>query len=242
MANLSQLTQAQLDKLIQRPNWLSANTAIAGPIAGRVFASNEGWMLSPTKVHPEGKQMPAECVMAIPNLSEYLEYNKGTTQSAQFVAATTRDLIFTSVSVTRRSRSRYIVNIGMDETLISMGLNGVEFNFAPLTFPTKLPSTATLTINNFSVANGESFGRIQMDITSDEPLDQLEVTGFSGITLSVLGGLTGSVTDKNGGTHSSVALIDSDLGGKVDHTTLSTAFNSIALSDRWDGTTLTVVP
>ena len=42
--------------------------------------------------------------------------------------------------------------------------------------------------------------------------------------------------------NSNVALIDSDLGGKIDHTTLPSAFNSIPTTDRWDGTTLTVVP
>ena len=97
MANLPNLTQNQLDKLIQRPNWLSANTAISGSIAGRVFASNEGWMLAPTKVHPEGKQMPAECVMAIPNLSEYLEYDQGLIRSAQSVATATRKILFKTI-------------------------------------------------------------------------------------------------------------------------------------------------
>jgi len=112
---LPQLTQNQLNKLLRRPNWLDANTAIAG----RVFASNEGWMLSPTKIHPEGKRMPAECVVAIPRLSEYIEYNQGGVTPTEYVAeqSDTGKIFFRSISITRRSRSRYIVNIAMDEAI-----------------------------------------------------------------------------------------------------------------------------
>lgn len=246
MANLPQLTSQQLAKLTQRPNWLSANNAISGPIAGRVFASNEGWMLSPTKVHPEGKQMPAECVMAIPNLSEYLEYNQGTpvVESAQVQAGTQRDLIFTSVSVTRRSRSRYIVNFAMDEALISMGVpDGVTFNFTATANVD--PSTAILTYNQYAVGSGESFGRIQMDIVSDVPLNELRLTGINA-TFAVVSNFSSGVADKNTPPviWNGVGLIDSDLGAKVDinSSILTTALNNIPSNDRWDGTTLTVVP
>jgi hypothetical protein len=239
MANLSNLTQAQLDKLIQRPNWLSANTAISGSIAGRVFASKEGWMLSPTKVHPEGKQMPAECVMAIPNLSEYIEYDEGGPVTAAASAfsgaeAVASNFVFKSVSVTRRSRSRYIVNIALDET-VEVTNGNMNWNFAapPSSAMTLNPSGANLnTIPSFNIAEGETVGRIQMDLQFDIPIEALSITlsNWSSI-VSVSGPYTAQ--DQQGNPYSPLGAIEIDA-----------AFAAIEDGPRWNSVTktMTVVP
>jgi len=230
---LPQLTQNQLNKLLRRPNWLDANTAIAG----RVFASNEGWMLSPTKIHPDPmKQMPAECVMAIPNLSEYIEYNQSGVTPTEYATeqASPGKLLFRSVSVTRRSRSRYIVNIAMDETLnvitgqIDFGFNQTQVYGAMTTSPGLLtPSSAVLTTTDFSVLEGNSFGRIQMDLTFDQPVDEVKISSTTWSNLITVS-LPSSIVDQEGNP-----ITDFDIDD---------AMGNIPVSDRWDGTTLTVVP
>ena len=230
---LPQLTQNQLDKLLRRPNWLDANTAIAG----RVFASNEGWMLSPTKIHPDPmKQMPAECVMAIPNLSALIEGTVSTVGADAGIAgyateqASPGKLLFRSVSVTRRSRSRYIVNIAMDETLnvitgqIDFGFNQAQV-YAAMT--TLNPSSANLTTTDFSVLEGNSFGRIQMDLTFDQPVDEVKISSTTWSNLITVS-LPSSIVDQE--------------GNPVTDFNIDDAMGNIPVSDRWDGTTLTVVP
>lgn len=234
MANLPQLTQAQLDKLTQRPTWLSANTAVSGTIAGRIFASKQGWMLSSTKVHPEGKQIPAECVMAIPNLSEYIEYSQGGVTST-LPEASASDFLFKTVSVTRRSRSRYTVNLALDETLIVTSGN-MNFNFDTAQLQSAMtidPGAAVLnTTPSFNIAEGETAGRVQMDMQFDTPIEGLSIApaNWSNI-VSVSGSYTAA--DQQGNVYSALTA-----------TAIDAAFATIVDGPRWNGVTktMTIVP
>ena len=241
---LPQLTQNQLDKLLTKPNWLNEKT----PIAGRVFASNEGWMLSPTKIHPEGKQMPAECVAAIPNLSALIE---GTVSTVGADASATpgysqevnvAKFLFKTISVTRRSRSRYIVNIAMDESLtVTSGTFEVIYPTSTLTNSivangTRNPTSIFSGAPNFTVTAGESFGRIQIDLSFTDPIDTLEidplpVSGYAWSPEVLQFSGTFSLADKEG----------NPLSGFTDADLIS-AVNNITLSDRWDGSKIIVVP
>ena len=243
MANLSNLTAQQLAKLTQRPNWLSANSAISGSIAGRVFPSNEGWMLSPTKIHPEGKRMPAECVMAIPNLNEYLETVGAPDELNQGL------LFIKSMSVTRRSRSRYIVNIALDESVRNktVGAGTIGFNFQPKLVIDGQSQTGagtnfmaapngnqqSLSISDFHIASGETSGRLQMDLNFDEPVESIiwkDVNLGSWLTISVAGASTTN------------DLVDADKGTVLSFDNTLTSRFMPADSDRWDGANFTVVP
>jgi hypothetical protein len=246
---LPQLTQNQLDKLIRRPNWLDANTAIAG----QVFASNEGWMLSPTKIHPEGKRMPAECVVAIPRLSEYIEYNQGGVTPTEYVAeqSDTGKIFFRSISITRRSRSRYIVNIAMDEAIQlekTSSPSQLNFNFtasvlesaltidgnsfgSPIGWNTSAPS-------QFTINDGESSGRIQIDLNFSDPVESVSITPAGTatwgdiVTASQVGTPVIKDTDNKAISVPTPADIDA-------------AFANIPQSDRWNPAgkgTITVVP
>ena len=63
-------TDAQLQKLTTKPVWLEN---AAPKMAARVFAGSEGWMIQPTKVHPDGKTIPPYCIYTLPNLDKYME-------------------------------------------------------------------------------------------------------------------------------------------------------------------------
>ena len=106
------LTEAQIKKLTDMPEWMKQPY-----YEGRVFASAEGWMIRPTKIHPEfpTKQMPAYCIVAIPELSSYMEATP-----SDGTAADRRDLNeniarILGMTYTRRSATRYMVDISLDE-------------------------------------------------------------------------------------------------------------------------------
>ena len=241
MANLSTLTAQQLAKLTQRPNWLSVDSAIGG----RVFPSNEGWMLSPTKVHPEGKRMPAECVMAIPNLSEYME------ETGAPDAADPQLIFMKSVSITRRSRSRYIVNFAFDEVVANINANDdIHFGFDParlfLTVDgvsgpgTSYGSNTLNPIPDFMLRAGETAGRIQMDLNFNDPVENVIMTQVMDSNNFLSVNFSGSATPSD--------LVSADNHSQpVEYklTDLSNVYSRMS-GDRWDSTlnngTITIVP
>ena len=115
------LTEAQIKKLTDMPEWMKQPY-----YDGRVFASAEGWMIRPSKIHPEfpAKQMPAYCIVAIPELSSYMEAtpSDGTASDRRELNEDTARVL--SMSYTRRSATRYMVDISLDEEYYAVNGNG----------------------------------------------------------------------------------------------------------------------
>lgn len=101
-------SQAFLDKIAQKPNWLTESEK------ARTYATEAGWVykdLTPNTV--------PELIMAIPGLSAILDANT----TGGLALDRVYDLLFppTSVGFTRRSRRRYLINVGLHESVVSSG-------------------------------------------------------------------------------------------------------------------------
>ena len=154
-------TDAQLQKLTTKPVWLEK---VAPKMAARVFAGSEGWMIQPDKVHPEGKTIPPYCIYTLPNLDKYMEAGGTPAQVAT-------DLYLTNASYTRRSATRYVVNVSLGEEVYgrdNLGDTDVTFTLNTVT-PTGSATLNTGT-NEYTLPKGTSTGRLQFDLRfSGEP-------------------------------------------------------------------------
>lgn len=111
MANTYETTF--LTKIAQKPEWLTESEK------ARTYASKEGWMYK--DLTPNSRP---ELLVSIPNLSLYLEANVlgGVDSTKAF------EVLFdpTNVGFTRRSRRRFVINVGLHEQLTAVG-NNVTF-------------------------------------------------------------------------------------------------------------------
>ena len=170
-------TQAQIAKLVQMPEWMfDKNGNMLPRYQGRVFASNEGWMYRPTKVHPEypNKEMPAYCISAIPELAMYMEATP-TDGSPILTAAQAEILQAQSMSVIRRSATRYMVDISLDEEVKADG-GDVTFSVAS-GFMSNLNTGDYPDTGTYVLADGRSTGTIRFDLRFPSP-------GPSGLSFS----------------------------------------------------------
>lgn len=181
-------TDAQLQKLTTKPVWLEK---AAPKMAARVFAGSEGWMIQPDKVHPEGKTIPPYCIYTLPNLDKYMEAG-GTP------AQVSTSMFMTNVSYTRRSATRYMVNISLGEQLYA---NGTDVDFTLGT----INADQTLTSGNvYTLSDGSTTGRLQFDLRFAAEVGSLSVDADD-VTF------TGSLVD-NGDRSVSMLTKTSSLG------------------------------
>ena len=188
---MKSLTQAQLAKIVKMPEWMFDKQGNMLPrYQGRVFASNEGWMFQPYKVHPEfpNKQMPAYCISAIPELAKFMEQdasdNPGVTQESLGTVATDASLI-SSASYTRRSASRYMLNVSLDEALLAEG-GDVEFTLSGVSGLDSLYPTA----NVYTIREGQTSGTLRFDLRFDPaPTTPFTITLNGNISIGGSGSL-----------------------------------------------------
>ena len=174
-------TEAQLKKLTDMPEWMKQPY-----YKGRVFASTEGWMIRPSKIHPEfpTKQMPAYCIVAIPELSSYMEATP-----SDGTAADRRDLNenvarVLGMSYTRRSATRYMVDISLDEEYYAAyGSGDVEVTLNSITATGAALDTAYPNANKYTLpvsAVGEKSprtGSLRFDLRFDGTPNSLRIGG-----------------------------------------------------------------
>ena len=186
------LTEAQIKKLTDMPEWMKQPY-----YDGRVFASAEGWMIRPSKIHPEfpTKQMPAYCIVAIPELSSYMEASASDTS----VVRESNDAIarVLSMSYTRRSATRYMVDINLDEEYyapasggsdleITLDPNSINVVGAALDIAT-YSNTNKYTLAMSAVGeNRPRTGSFRFDLRFDGPPNSLYIGGP--LNLSIAGG------------------------------------------------------
>ena len=194
-------TDAQLQKLTTKPYWIQNSPFFSS----RVFAGSEGWMIQPTKVHPEaGKQLPPYCLVAIPNLDQLIE-GAGVTGTA-YQAQAASGLFYTNVSATRRSATRYMINVALGEQIRNnepIGGNNITFTLGASailsTASTLFDSTAS--VMTYDVAPQATTGRIQFDVRFTSQPDEFTVN-VNSPNLTVTAGST-YIEDLQGNSMSS---------------------------------------
>ena len=177
---MKSFTEAQLKKIVDMPGWMfDKNGNMLPRYEGRVFASNEGWMYRPTKVHPEfpTKQMPAYCISAIPELAKLMEQagsDTGQDQEALRGLNTTSAYI-NSMSNVRRSSSRYMVDVSFDEELLADG--------GPVVF--EISGLSDLTSGNqYTLAADERTGIMRFDLRFNSPVTVAKSINPANITVT----------------------------------------------------------
>ncbi len=180
------LTEAQIKKLTDMPEWMKQPY-----YEGRVFASAEGWMIRPSKIHPEfpTKQMPAYCIVAIPELSSYMEAPASDTsvvrESDEFMARVL------SMSYTRRSATRYMVDISLDEEYYAVNGNG-DVSITLATGGTGIDvSGATLTSGDTYTLSESAVGErsprtgvLRFDLRFNGPPNSLSIAATPALTIN----------------------------------------------------------
>ena len=163
---MKSFTEAQLKKIVDMPEWMfDKNGNMLPRYEGRVFASNEGWMYRPTKVHPEfpAKQMPAYCISAIPELSKLMEQaGSDTLQTQETVRGMTSTAAYiNSMTSIRRSASRYMVDVSFDEEILADG-GPVVFEISGL--------SGISSGDQYTLAADEKTGTLRFDLRFGSPL------------------------------------------------------------------------
>ena len=190
------LTEAQIKKLTDMPEWMKQPY-----YDGRVFASAEGWMIRPSKIHPEfpTKQMPAYCIVAIPELSSYMEAPAMDTSVVRETALQSKTLQAQSMSYIRRSASRYMLDISLDEQVYAA--NGADVEIELDASSIAIGGSATLDggANRYTLVqsrageNNSRTGTFRFDLRFTGTLDSLEIN--SNPTINIVSGTLQNVDD-----------------------------------------------
>ena len=203
------LTKKQIEKLTNMPEWmLDADGKILPRFQGRVFASNEGWMYRPTKIHPEypNKQMPAYCISAIPELAKYMEATPSDGTASDRRELFPAVLKATSMTYTRRSANRYMIDISLDEEVYATPGTDVQIELALSSVtgdqsPTAASRVYTLAQSRSGETNSRT-GVIRFDLRFTTSPNTLAISSSPGLTITA--GALQNVDDNN-----TVSSIDS---------------------------------
>ena len=177
---MKSFTEAQLKKIVDMPEWMFDKQGNMLPrYQGRVFASNEGWMYRPTKVHPEfpNKQMPPYCIVAIPELSKLMEEaGSDTGQSQEAVRGLITDAAYiSSMTSIRRSASRYMLDVSFDEELLADG--------GPVVF--EISGLSDLSSGNqYTLAADERTGTMRFDLRFNNPVTTAQSANPANISVT----------------------------------------------------------
>ena len=177
-------TDAQLQKLTTKPYWIQNSPFFSS----RVFAGSEGWMIQPTKVHPEaGKQLPPYCLVAIPNLDQLIE--GAGVSGATYVAQAAAKLFYTNVSATRRSATRYMINVALGEQIRNnepIGGNNITFTLlaSAILSPASINFDSSASVMTYDVAPQATTGRIQFDVRFTSQPDEFTINVDGNITVT----------------------------------------------------------
>ena len=175
-------TDAQLQKLTTKPYWIQNSPFFSS----RVFAGSEGWMIQPTKVHPEaGKQLPPYCLVAIPNLDQLIE--GAGVSGATYVAQAAAKLFYTNVSATRRSATRYMINVALGEQIRNIDSStNITFTLGASAIlpPASTDFDPSASVMTYDVAPQATTGRIQFDVRFTSQPDEFTINVDGNITVT----------------------------------------------------------